>query len=142
MYLLLSYRLKEETIGYGGKRGFYNKIYKSIKNNDSSNSSIWEMNNHIGTHIDCPRHFFIDGLSITDYPVDNWMVSGEKIQLIDAHLTKPPLIGIQDVNKKIINKNVELLLIKTGYCYKRKYVKYWNSNPSLSPTFAKWIRWN
>ena len=46
---------------------------KSIQGGDSANVFRITMENHWGTHVDAPYHFFDDGRKITDYPPEFWV---------------------------------------------------------------------
>ncbi len=57
--------------------------YKSIKNGDSSNVSILTLGSHTGTHIDAPRHFFDNGVTVDKMPTDIMMGIAQVIEIKD-----------------------------------------------------------
>ena len=57
-YLSLSYFLDQETTIYGGNKGVVVSQERSIKKGDTANTKKIQLNNHSGTHIDFPNHFF------------------------------------------------------------------------------------
>lgn len=95
------------------------------------------MYSHTGTHIDAPAHMlsnapYLDNLEI-DHFIGNAAIldfSDEKIKLIDLDSIKP-------YEEKI--RNVEFVIIKTGWS------KYWGKNeyykdfPSLTEEAARWL---
>jgi arylformamidase len=138
--ILLSHIIDSQTPSYGDRDKFIIEESSRIIQGASANSSKWTFStNHIGTHIDMPRHFFDEGQTLTDVPIDFWF--SEKVQLIDVPCTKAKLIEINDL-KSDINSLTEVLLIRTNYEKFRKTDKYWNDNPGLSPNLGRWIRKN
>jgi len=139
MKVWLSYPISEKTPIYGNGLGFMRKAVNELTKGASCNTEWWQMPNHIGTHLDAPRHFFNNGATIDVYPVDFW------------HFTKPFLIEILlessewiGNNKKFsqVPKDTDLLLIKTGFYKYRSERIYWEDNPGLSPELAIWLRKN
>ena len=93
-------------------------------------------NNHIGTHIDVPRHFSDEGKKTTDYPIGDYVF--ENVQVIDVPCDGPKLVEGTDLEG--LRSDIELLLIRTGYEAKRGEDAYWNNNPGLSPALADYLR--
>src|ERR1700761_3312983 len=50
----------------------------------NSMNTVFTLNTHIGTHIDAPRHFYADGASITDLPLDR-IVMREAVVIDVSH---------------------------------------------------------
>jgi len=81
-YLLLSHIISNETPSYGDRDRFYIEQTSKISDGASANSSKWIFtSNHLGTHIDVPKHFFDNGMTITDYPANFWFCN--QVQLVD-----------------------------------------------------------
>ena len=129
----LSYYLKENTPNYGGIEGTI-KISnsRSISCGDSSNNFNLELPNHIGTHIDFPKHFFDDGKTINDYSPDFWIFNS--IGFVCGEINNLPNL-IKD-----IPETIELLIIKTGFGKERNKKIYWANQPVISSKFAKILR--
>jgi len=66
----LSYNLSKNTPSYGGRHKIKIAQYERIQDGSTANSFMVEFYNHIGTHIDCPNHFYSDGLKICDYDIN------------------------------------------------------------------------
>lgn len=138
-YVLLSHVLRQDTPSYGNRDKVIIRVNSSIKSGETANSSCLILsNNHIGTHIDVPRHFSIDGKRTIDYPIGDYVF--EKCQLIDLPKTESCLIGPNDLQGLSIAHDVELLLIRTGYEALRGQDAYWNNNPGLAPELADFLR--
>ena len=142
-YILLSHRLNPATPSYGNRDRIILRTNSSIKQGETANSSCWIFsNNHIGTHIDVPYHFSESGKRTFEIPIDEFIFN--KVQLIDIDCDDACLIGISHFEKfsSIIDKNIEILLIRTGFEKFRGNDKYWNDNPGLAPELADYFRIN
>ena len=138
-FVLLSHVLKQDTPSYGNRDKVIIRVNSAIKAGETANSSCLVLsNNHIGTHIDVPRHFSIDGKRTIDYPISDYVF--EKCQVIDLPKMNACLIGPNDFNGTDIDSDIELLLIRTGYESLRGQDAYWNDNPGLAPELADCFR--
>ena len=138
-YLLLSHILRQDTPSYGNRDKVIIRVNSSIKAGETANSSCLVLsNNHIGTHIDVPRHFSVDGKRTIDYPIGDYVF--EACQVIDLPLNGASLIGEEDLKGLDIRSDVDLLLIRTGYEDLRGDDAYWNNNPGLAPELADYLR--
>lgn len=138
--ILLSHIINLETPSYGNNEKFIVEELSRIVDGSSANSSKWTFStNHLGTHIDMPKHFFENGPTITDVPIDFWF--SDKVQLIDIPCSEAILIEI-DHFAEDISDETEILLIRTEYEKYRKTNKYWNDNPGLSANMGIWLRKN
>ena len=62
-YILLSHIISSNTPSYGNRDSVEIRSKSSIENGETANTSTWIFsNNHIGTHIDVPKHFSNDGM--------------------------------------------------------------------------------
>lgn len=138
-YILLSHKLGQDTPSYGNRDRVIIRTNSSIKSGETANSSCWILtNNHIGTHIDVPKHFSEKGKSTFDYPIEYFVFN--KVAIIDLQLNAGHLIAGNDIDEFKIPEDVELLLLRTGYEEWRHEDIYWNANPGLDPLFADYIR--
>lgn len=135
----LSHPLSSETPAYGNGEKMRIEPITRIANGDTANSSRFILPNHLGTHVDAPRHFFDSGPSLTDYPPEFWIF--ENPLLVDVPVEDGYLIGPMDVEKAISNET-DILLLRTGYEKYRGTDRYWEHNPGLSPELAAWLRKN
>lgn len=142
-YIRLSHTIKHDTPSYGNRDRILIQTNSSIKKGEASNSSCWIFsNNHIGTHIDTPHHFSEFGKKTDEMPINDFIF--DKVQLIDIKCNDARLINADDLItfNKIIDKNTDLLLIRTGYEEFRQEDKYWNNNPGLAAGLAVYLRTN
>ena len=138
-YALLSHMLRQDTPSYGNRDKVIVRVNSSIKAGETANSSCWVLsNNHIGTHVDVPRHFSLEGKRTIDYPIKDYVF--EACQVIDLPKTEACLIAPDDLKGEPIRKDVDLLLIRTGFERLRGEDAYWNNNPGLAPDLADYLR--
>ena len=112
--IYLSYFLSEKTPLYGNETGIAFTSDKEISNGASCNTMNLSFPNHIGTHIDFPYHINLQGKRLNDYPVEFWEFDHIEIvdlsgRVNDCQLIEPEMVP------SIENKEIDLLLIKTGY---------------------------
>ncbi len=135
---LLSHFLNQETPCYAGNTSDISiEAASCICSGDSANSLIIKFKNHIGTHIDLPRHFSRNGKTLSDYPDSFWFFSN--IQLIDLPCKPSQMIMVKDLEHKI-NNSTDFLIIKTGFESYRSEEAYWNSNPGIHSEVGHWLR--
>ena len=139
-YILLSHILTSSTPSYGNRDRIEIKPNSSIEKGDTANTSIWTFsNNHIGTHIDVPKHFTKYGLKTYEISISDYFFYN--VELIDIPCSEARLINVDEFKKnENINLDVELILIRTGFENFRNDDKYWNDNPGLSPQLANYLR--
>ena len=137
MTIFLSHFMSQATPGFGGGRIFECKVASAIKLGKSSNSSIWTLNNHSGTHIDVPYHFSDTGKTLTEYGAVDWIFHAP--YLIEYDANEDELIKPSNW-LELVPKNADLLLIRTKFEMLRSETKYWQNNPGMSAEIAKWLR--
>ena len=137
--ILLSHKINECTPTYKNRDKVRIINNSSIKSGDSSNTSKWIFsNNHIGTHIDVPNHFFDEGRTLTEIEPNEWVYNN--VAVIDIECKKSRLIEVEEIDERCIDPKAELILIRTGYEEFRNQARYWKNYPSLSPELCKYLR--
>ncbi|AYL97109.1 cyclase family protein [Mucilaginibacter celer] len=137
----LSHLISQSTPAYGNRDRIFIRDNSSILKGETANSSCWIFsNNHIGTHIDSPRHFSATGKKTHEFPVNDFFY--DKVKLVDITCTSGILISIDDFKKveAQVPHDVELLFIRTGYEGYRAIDKYWNDSPGLAAELADYFR--
>lgn len=138
-YRLLSYTLGANTYGYGGERLLGIEQDREISKGDSCNTFIMNLPNHIGTHLECPNHFYNSGKKIYEYKMKDFIFS----KPITLNCPKSPneLVSEDDIKKDYKRlKEADLLLLRTGFFRYRKTYKYGTENPGVAPEAARFIR--
>ena len=138
-WVSLSHPLDENTPAYGGGKSLRRTADKDMTRGDSCNTSTWTFSNHLGTHLDFPRHFAVHGWTMDDYALDSFIFN--RVGIVDlGELNGGRIISWQDLEPANLPEGIELLLVKTGFCYKRGMPIYWQENPGFSPDLAECLR--
>jgi len=131
--LFLSYFINKNTPIYGGvENAFITEILSSIIEGDTSNSSKYIFNNHIGTHIDFPFHFSNTGAKSNDYNSSFWVFN--KVGFINTSI-----INFEhDINS--LPTDIEILILKTNFGIYRGTEKYIFDQPVIPSNWAVLLR--
>jgi len=138
-WIYLSYPLSPKTPAYGGGDSLKIQHEKSIEKRDSCNTSYWSLSNHLGTHIDFPSHFVRTGKTSSDYQPEFWIFHSPFI--LDISTVEPDhIIEPESLNVDAVPDNIDMLIIKTGFCRMRDKEDYWRRNPGFAPDLAPLLR--
>ncbi len=138
-WVYLSHFLAPDTPAYGGCPSLEVSPTKCMAQGDSCNTAQWSFPNHLGTHVDLPRHFVAAGQTLSDYGPEAWVF--ERIHLLDVSPATPgQTLGPSNLPVTAIPTGTELLLIKTGFEQHRGTPSYWQAGPVLRPELADALR--
>jgi len=138
-YKLLSYSLDINTHGYDGRKPFTISKSKSISRGDSCNTFFLNLPNHLGTHIDCPNHFYDSGKKVAQYEIEDFIFLRPVI--LDCLKSDNELVSEIDIKKNYQKlRKADILLLRTGFYKFKKSSKYSIRNPGIAPEAAKFIR--
>lgn len=139
MRLFLSYPLTNDTPSYGDRDSFYESVNSEILNGLGANTSKWVFtNNHLGTHVDTPFHFYNSGKRILDITADELFFY--HIHVISKPQSKGELIDLTSQEISTIPVDTDFLIIKTDYCNLRGTKKYIFDNPGLHKKLASKLK--
>ncbi|MCB9223360.1 MAG: cyclase family protein [Crocinitomicaceae bacterium] len=140
MWKFLSYPLDGKAFGYGDGDRFELKFVRSMCCGDTSNNSVFTMPTHYGTHIDFPFHFSDSGKRSTDYTAGDFVF--DKVGVIDISGLEinDYLIQNKDLNLDNISSEIDLLLVKTGFCNKRNSSEYWEKGYGFHKETAPFLK--
>jgi len=138
----MEYRFLSHVVGadipvYGGRGAVITEAVKSVARGDSANVHRFTMENHWGTHVDCPAHFFDGGLGVTDYAAREWVFG--KPQVVQVKLSPSETLESGDWMDEI-RSDTDMLLIRSGWSAIRGDDKYSLENPGIAPEAAVWLR--
>jgi kynurenine formamidase len=129
----LSYYLSERTPVYGGEKGVisFEKI-RSIERGDNSNNLKLTFPTHVGTHIDFPSHFGLNGKKCEDYAASFWIFN--KVGFLECSL--------EEVSDRLteLPADIELLILKTGFGIFRGEQVYWANQPVIHSSLAEKLK--
>ncbi|OEH85499.1 hypothetical protein BHU72_05280 [Desulfuribacillus stibiiarsenatis] len=138
MIILLSHPISMVNPAYGNPTKTLDwKQTKSIPKGDSCNSYSIVIENHIGTHVDAPAHFFEGGRKIAEYEPAYWHF--KNVQIIDVALEEGQLLSKIEIEHEV-KADIEILLLRSGWSKKRGELSYSNCNPGILPEVATWLR--
>ena len=106
MFIDISRQLDENIYVYEGDPIFRTSSVCSIADGDDCNVTAISFGSHTGTHIDAPKHFFKDGKSITDFPIDAFCGKAKVIEIKDNIINASVLKSLE------ISEN-DIILFKT-----------------------------
>ena len=133
--VVLSHYITADMPVYANKKDIISITQISSMNKaDTSNSLEIKMPNHIGTHIDFPSHFCKHGKVLQDYSDDFWFF--DKVGFIEATFDNI------EMHIKKLDKDIEILLVKTNFEKYRHTSKYVLEQPIIKPELANMIRQN
>jgi len=133
----LSHPIAEAMPVYGGKADLGLICVKNIVQGDSCNTWRFCLENHWGTHVDCPAHFFVKGQKVTDYPSDFWLF--RKPQVIQVEAKAGQIITKDDFSNNL-DPETDLILFQSGWWKLRGEETYSKHNPGLHPDLGLWMR--
>ena len=135
----LSYPLSEMTPAYGGGESFVAEPIRSIERGDTANTARWTLSNHLGTHIDFPRHFVRDGNCLDDYPASFFFFKKTAIVNISG-LTPGGVIDADVFEDAAFDPDIDIIIVLTGFGLHRSSQDYWEKGPVFTPDIAVVIR--
>lgn len=138
-YYFLSHKIEKAMPAYGKKACLLDSTpEKSISKGDSCNISSARISSHLGTHVDCPRHFFKNGKGISDYPAGHWFFKHPFV--LKRGLAENEIAGKELFSS--VPQETDILLLKSGFQRFRGREKYNFNNPGVSAQAAFWLRAN
>ncbi len=101
----VSVRLDAALPTYPSNTPFSLEAIKRLARGDSSNLSTLQMSAHTGTHVDAPRHFFDDGVSVDTLPLE--MLCG-RCRVIEVTSRKG--ITADDFDRLDLSEDIRVLI--------------------------------
>jgi kynurenine formamidase len=140
----LSHTIDNATPTYGNRNHIIIKQLTNKVENFYVTESQWIFEtNHLGTHIDLPKHFINNGLTFNDFNDTFWYF--KQVKILDIPKVKGELIQYSEIEEKMKSEEkdkIELLLLRTGYEKYRGNEKYWKDNPGISSHCSKLLKEN
>lgn len=140
MYIELSYHYEENMPIYPSSPPEEIIPVTRIKKGDPSNTTIFKHYIHNGTHVDAPFHFYDQGETIEQIPIENFVYQSPLI--IEKELKKSEFIQLDDLKRYEPEiRHADILLFYTGYSKDRDKPEIYSDDfPALSEEAAKFIR--
>lgn len=140
-YVLLSYAIEENTPLYGNTPVPTIRSFSCISDGANSNSSIINVHNHTGTHVDAPAHFIDGAKKISEYSFDELILNN--ILLLECHTEVDDFVPLKKILSSMkISEHIDCLLLKTGFGIYRQEKLYRTNNPGILSDDIIWLRKN
>lgn len=121
----LSVPIRDGGLVYPGNPPIHISLQQSIANGASANVSNIEFGSHTGTHVDAQRHFFNDGMSVDQIPLETLIGPATVVHCSDTAMSVTCAeLEAQDLG------GVERLLLRT------RNSGYLTQDPSFHPDFT------
>jgi arylformamidase len=139
--ILLSYYIDNDSPYYVGTTKPRITPNNQIETGDDYNTYIINVFNHIGTHVDAPKHFISKGKRISEYDINDLFF--KKPLILECNKDSRELVTVEDISKNNL-EGYDCILIKTGFGrYRKKDLnKYLTENPGVSYELIHWLREN
>jgi kynurenine formamidase len=130
--------LSRETPAYANGEGLSVETARSIACGHSSNSVILKLSNHLGTHVDTPRHFFDEGKTVDAYQTSDWIFSN--VFVADIPVEEGGVVDVSRLVPALVNVNdADLLFFRTGFESRRGEDSYWAASPGFDPGLCDYL---
>lgn len=137
-WLRLSHVLSSATPSYGGGDRFEVEPRRLLSRGDSCNAVVLAFSNHLGSHVDAPRHFLAEGRSVDQYLLDEWMFPSPLVVNIPA--SPGEVLAISHFEAALSSTaDAGLLLVRTGFEKWRGQDLYWTDSPAYDPALAAYL---
>lgn len=96
------------------------------------------MSSHTGTHIDAPAHMLTDGITLDQFPIEQFI---GKALLVDFADRDPKPIEVGDLLPLagLLADNIEFVILKTGWSTYWDAPHYFEGYPYLTEEAATWL---
>src|SRR4051794_24909651 len=114
MIVRLSHHLSQQTPFYASLPKPHLKQLYDLDKGGPCNSFYLTTSNHIGTHVDAPRHFCAQGRAITDYDLPELIYSRPVV--IDIPLTDDELVEPRHLEAAVeaAPRESDFVLLRSG----------------------------
>lgn len=119
---------------------------------DGFRGTRWAFGSHIGTHLDAPFHYFVDGETLDSFPVDFFVGDAAVLDLrstvgVDSarfaaprSVGRPASIEPSDLEPfEPIFDAVPFVFLRVGWAERFGRADFYNAFPSLTPETADWL---
>lgn len=140
MTICISYPLSRKSPLYPNTPPMRFETVKSLKQGDSSNTTMISVPSHAGTHLDLPSHFCPDGASAKEMLSYGILIT--PVCCCDIPKNHGDSLGINDFVNLNIPKDTRGLLVRTGYFHYRNNdpLRYTKAHPYVLSEIADFLR--
>lgn len=92
---------------------------------------------HTGTHIDAPRHFVPDGITVDHIPLEQLIGPATVVNLTSFGAGSK--VGLRDLKRILAGRPVDRVLLRFDWDRYLGTMDYYNNSPYLTESAAKWL---
>ena len=138
-WIRLSYTLSQDTPAYGGAEGLMIERVKDMSCGDSCNTVSLAFSNHLGSHVDAPKHFVESGKSVDQYEIEDWIF--DDVLCVDVPVPAGEVVTCDHLSAVLEGvDDTSFLLIRTGFYANRGKDLYWSTAPAFDPSLAAYLK--
>lgn len=108
------------------------------------NAQYIQTSNHMGTHLDAPRHFVTGGMTIDQIPLD-WLYGDGVIVDLSDELDELDVYTPEMIESRVQVRDGDILLLNTGFGKHAQFgaepdeEKYIHRHPGAHPDLVPWL---
>lgn len=134
-WLRISHVLAASTPAYGGRPGLAIRSVRDTARGDTNNEVSLAFSNHLGSHVDAPRHFLAEGRTVDSYGIGEWIFA--RPWVLDIPAGEGEVLGPERFAGSLNGcGDADLLLVRTGFEARRGEESYWAAGPAFAPELA------
>jgi len=135
----MSHPLSADTPVYAGGEGISIESEKNICCGDSCNTTKLTLSNHLGSHVDAPRHFIEEGKTTDSYEPSDWVF--ENPLVVHVEISDSEIINHNHIDKACAKvDDADFVLVRTGFEKYRGQKRYWENQPGYAPELADYLK--
>jgi kynurenine formamidase len=118
--------------------------YIKRKSEHGVNAQYIQTSNHMGTHLDAPRHFVTDGMTIDEIPM-TWLYGPGVIVDVSDEMDNLAVYTPEMIEKRVEVRNGDLLVLHTGWHRFAQFgdtpdeERYIHMHPGAHPDMVAWL---
>lgn len=138
-YHRISYTLDGDSPRFAGNPANRVRPVLSLAAGHPCNASEVVLFTHNGTHVDLPNHYHAEGRCLSSYALHELVF--ERIALVQMVVPEgAPITEAMLQAHASQLQGRDLLLLKTGWCHRRRLPSYVHNNPYLTLDAARYLR--
>jgi arylformamidase len=131
----VSVPIRDGGLVYPGNPEIHVSLQQSVANGASANVSNVTFGSHTGTHVDAERHFFDDGKSVDQIPLDVLMGTATVLEYGDDVMS----VGKAELEKHDLSGAVRVLLKTRNSSYLTQDPNFHRDYTYLAPDGAEYL---
>ena len=132
-YYDITITMKPGMTVYPGDPQFEAAEHMCMEKGDVCNVSVISFGSHTGTHMDAPKHFYKDGLTVDKLPLEHFLGPTRVVEIRNK-----PEISACDLENLSIRKG-ERILFKTDNSFSKKEAGFNENYVHITPDAAQFL---